>query len=252
MLVRFVKLSKPDISDKFESNFSVRPTELDPKFVEPRCAIFVPAYCGTALMRSAAVHIASALSSMSSRPQRTSKDSGDICHALCILIVSAAAQSHRHRSSRVCVDDEFPTEEYGEEKWRQIKRKREEEDAHLSKCAVTCLNALFFFLVDVRDNSPLAQLNISTTRNNGGDKKIKLSLEDHPHIIRQLISFNVLDTIKIVATLQNPEARLAAFEVLHLLSEWPLALEKMVSKPLEITKILVSILWYDIIFFLTQ
>jgi hypothetical protein len=233
----------PDISDKFEAKYAdipTRPTEVGQKIIEPRSAIFVPAYCRTALMRSAAVHIASALSSMSSRPQRSSKDSGDICHALCILMVSAAAQSHRHRSSRVCIGDEFPTEEYGEEKWRQIKRKREEEDSHLSKCAVTCLNALFFFLVDIRENSPLAQLNVSVTRNNG-DKKIKLSFDDHPDIIRQLLSFNVLDTIKIVATLQNSEARLAAFEVLHLLSEWPLALEKMVSEPLEITKILVSI-----------
>jgi hypothetical protein len=211
-----------------------------------RHPVIVPSYCSTALMRSAALHIANSLCSMACRPQnRTSKEAAGICQALCTVLVTAAAQTSRHRKSRIPAHDTFPTEEYGPERLRQLHHREQEEDAHFSRCSATCLNALSFFLSDATAAHPSADkpgssaVSVTVSHENSKTSADQTSppLNEHPAIVQLLISYNVLDTIKLVSTLSVSEARLAAFRVISMLSEWPIALCAAVDS--NITDILV-------------
>ena len=223
-LTRFIECAMPDA---FTDSAMDSP-------VSARHPVIVPSYCSTALMRSAALHIANSLCSMASRPQnRTSKEATGICQALCTLLVTAAAQTSRHRKTRIPAHDTFPTEEYGPERLKQLHQREQEEDAHLRRCSATCLNALSFFLSDANASHPSADkpgsTAVSVTVSSEGNKApadhpAPPPLHEHPTIVQLLISYNVLDTIKLVSTLSVSEARLAAFRVISMLSEWPIAL----------------------------
>lgn len=192
--------------------------------------IEVPSWCSTALMQSTLVHFAEALSSMTCRQTNRAPI---ITSALCSIMVTAAAQTTRHRRTRLNL--EHPTEEYGPEKLQQMRQRELEEDAHLGKCALACLNGLCSFVSDALNAvSPLLPSGMSRE----SQKKKQRGEEALPEVVREIVSFNVLDTLKLVATLQICEARLSAFRLLSMVSDWPLALEKMVN--LNITEILVS------------
>lgn len=193
--------------------------------------IEIPSWCSIALMRSTAIHFAEALSSMTCRQTNRAPM---ITSALCTILVTAAAQTARHRRTRV--NFEHPTEEYGPEKLQLMHQKQMEEDVYLGKIAAPCLNGLCAFVNDALNAASVLVPSTLPLRNQLREREA----ESLPEVVTEILSFNVLDTLKLVATLPAGEARLGAFRLLSIVSDWPAALEKMVD--MSITEILVSFL----------
>lgn len=147
-------------------------------------------------------------------------------------MVTAAAQTARHRRSRF--NFEHPSEEYGPEKLLQMHQRELEEDYHLNKCASACLNGLCSFVNDALNTTSLT---LGPGPTWGSQQKFR-DEEALPPVIKEIMSYNVLDTLKLVATLPEGEARLGAFRLMSMIADWPVVLEKMVD--MSITEILVS------------
>jgi hypothetical protein len=201
--------------------------------------LLVPSWCSFALMRSTSVHFAEALNSMTCRQTNRTPV---ITAAFCSIMLTAAAQTTRHKRSRV--NFEHPTEEYGPEKLQQMHARDLEDDCHLGKVAVSCINGLCSFVYDALNTAPSlsppplghAFGHTHGQRSGRGEQ----DGETLPLVVREIMSFNVLDTLKLVATLPMGEARLAAFRLMSMVSEWRTCLEKMID--MNITEILISYL----------